>query len=295
MKRVLTIRMGSLLTALAILFSLFPIPVAAVEAGWIDQAQMPEDYAEDASTVTINSAEELAWLAKTVNAGTTFQGKTIELTSNIDLGGSQWVPIGTKSHPFQGTLDGNGAVISGMQVSSDSGGLAGFFGYVQDAEIYDLELSSAVLTAQQTGIQRAGLLAGWVVGSTVSGVTVRDSSMEVTISGAAQFSSFGGLVGLVDFSESSGGSSSEISGCKATGITISYAGSADTSAAYTIDLGGWDGSAEFYLPVSLGGLVGAQGNPYHDKYRGAYGYPTSMDHCKAEDLTVNRRLRSGSQ
>ncbi len=39
MKRVLTIRMGSLLTALAILFSLFPIPVAAVEAGWIDQAQ----------------------------------------------------------------------------------------------------------------------------------------------------------------------------------------------------------------------------------------------------------------
>ena len=35
MKRVLTIRMGSLLTALAILFSLFPIPVAAVEAGWI--------------------------------------------------------------------------------------------------------------------------------------------------------------------------------------------------------------------------------------------------------------------
>ncbi len=126
-------------------------------------------------------------MQKTVNAGTTFQGKTIELTSNIDLGGSQWVPIGTKSHPFQGTLDGNGAVISGMQVSSDSGGLAGFFGYVQDAEIYDLELSSAVLTAQQTGIQRAGLLAGWVVGSTVSGVTVRDSSMEVTISGAAQF------------------------------------------------------------------------------------------------------------
>lgn len=294
MKRVLTIRMGSLLTALAILFSLFPIPVAAVEAGWIDHAQMPEDYAEDASTVTINSAEELAWLAKTVNAGTTFQGKTIELTSNIDLVGSQWVPIGTKSHPFQGTLDGNGAVISGMQVSSDSGGLAGFFGYVQDAEIYDLELSSAVLTAQQTGIQRAGLLAGWVVGSTVSGVTVRDSSMEVTISGAAQFSSFGGLVGLVDFSESSGGSSSEISGCKATGITISYAGSADTSAAYTIDLGGWDGSAEFYLPVSLGGLVGAQGNPYHDKYRGAYGYPTSMDHCKAEDLTVTRTAGDGS-
>lgn len=40
--------------------------------------------------------------------------------------------------------------------------------------------------------------------------------------------------------------------------------------------------------------MGAQGNPYHDKYRGAYGYPTSMDHCKAEDLTVTRTAGDGS-
>ena len=42
----------------------------------------------------IGTAEELMEFAETVNAGDTFEGKKVYLTSNIDLTGKAWVPIG---------------------------------------------------------------------------------------------------------------------------------------------------------------------------------------------------------
>ena len=52
------------------------------------------------------SITDLAQLAVNVNAGTTYAGQYFELTSDINMIGKEWVPIGTFAHPFMGTFDG---------------------------------------------------------------------------------------------------------------------------------------------------------------------------------------------
>ena len=51
-----------------------------------------------------------------VNAGT-YTNATVTLLRNVNLGGAEWTPIGTKDHPFSGVFDGNGKTISNFQLS----------------------------------------------------------------------------------------------------------------------------------------------------------------------------------
>lgn len=76
---------------------------------------------------TITNAKQLRYLAYLVNDGTNnFSGKTITLTSDIELTGN-WTSIGSDSNPFKGTFDGNLKTISGLKGS--------LFGTVQGGEI----------------------------------------------------------------------------------------------------------------------------------------------------------------
>ena len=63
-------------------------------------------YIDTATEFTIDSAADLAGLAKLVNDGTSFSGKTIKLGADIDLNNQEWTPIGTNGKPFLGTFDG---------------------------------------------------------------------------------------------------------------------------------------------------------------------------------------------
>lgn len=45
----------------------------------------------------VASPAQLAWVAATVNGGEKFEGKTVKLTSDIDLAGHAWTPIGNGS------------------------------------------------------------------------------------------------------------------------------------------------------------------------------------------------------
>ena len=91
---------------------------------------------ENETKFSIGTAAELAGLAKLVNDGTNFSGKTIKLTANIDLGDKEWTPIGNgdNSFAFSGTFDGNGNTISGLNVpDTNAPGLFGcIFGTVQN-------------------------------------------------------------------------------------------------------------------------------------------------------------------
>ena len=46
------------------------------------------------SPLLIESAADLACLARTVNKGMSYEGKYITQTADIDLGGKEWTPIG---------------------------------------------------------------------------------------------------------------------------------------------------------------------------------------------------------
>ena len=102
-------------------------------------------YQADATEFQIATAEQLAGLAQLVNAGYTFEGKTIKLTADIELnnttgwenwnesteGLNSWTPIGTNwKNPFAGTLDGDGHSVSGICITSeaDCQGLVGYLG-----------------------------------------------------------------------------------------------------------------------------------------------------------------------
>ncbi len=80
----------------------------------------------------INTAEQLAYLARSVNEGNTYQGKYIELVADIDLSGALWNPIGTLDHPFCGNFNGNGFTISNIKLTdykySPNVMIAGLFG-----------------------------------------------------------------------------------------------------------------------------------------------------------------------
>jgi hypothetical protein len=62
--------------------------------GWWNSYTDTSWYSTSATTYEISTAEQLAGFASLVNSGTTFAGKTVRVTADIDLGAHYWVPIG---------------------------------------------------------------------------------------------------------------------------------------------------------------------------------------------------------
>lgn len=98
---------------------------------WIDYANT-DWYTGDKTTYVINSAEELAGLARLVNNGEAFttvefNDIIVKLGSNIDLDGKQWTPIGnlggdksgdTGHYSFSGVFDGDNKIVSNLCIYS---------------------------------------------------------------------------------------------------------------------------------------------------------------------------------
>ncbi|MFE5322272.1 chitobiase/beta-hexosaminidase C-terminal domain-containing protein [Paenibacillus sp. NPDC056579] len=105
---------------------------------------------------SIHNAAQLAGVAKLVNEGTKdlygFEGKIIAIENDLDLSAYSWVPIGTETYPFKGTLIAkNGATftISGMKLTENRtySGLIGFMnggtvgGFIFDNGTIDIQAS----------------------------------------------------------------------------------------------------------------------------------------------------------
>lgn len=110
-------RLAATFLALCMLFSL--VPISAMAAGldtWADAVMAaPASYVIDtgAKTVTISSAEGLAWFAKEINSWeskaedekVSFAGYTINITADIDLSGKLWIPIDASTVKLNGVTD----------------------------------------------------------------------------------------------------------------------------------------------------------------------------------------------
>lgn len=118
------------------------------EDGW-DGITVKEPADASESSVTINSAEELAWLAQQVNSGRAFT--CVFLNEDIDLNGKPWTAIGTKSNPFTGEFYGNGHTVSNLLITASSQ-YQGLFGYVgnvkgtETASVQDLSVQGTIKT-----------------------------------------------------------------------------------------------------------------------------------------------------
>ena len=135
-------------------------------------------YNAEETSFEIESAEELVGLSVLAAEGNNFAGKTIELMTDVDLGGQTWTPI--KS--FAGEFDGNDKTISNLVIDATSA-RGGFFNVIEagDGErVHDLTLTNVKATV---GNNRFGTLANSVQGI-VNRVTVKDVEVTTTDSAA---------------------------------------------------------------------------------------------------------------
>ena len=152
-------------------------------------------------TIPIYDADMLLWVSTRCNNGATFEGKYIKLMNNIVLPLNQpnnMSSIGTyPNHPFKGTFDGNGMLITNLYIDHPNTEYQGFFGYTLDANLYEVGLVN--ITA--SGRNYTGGMVAYA-----SNTYMRDCY----VSGGSLFalSYCGGLVGYQDQ-----GTNSIISGC----------------------------------------------------------------------------------
>lgn len=145
----------------------------------------------------IKTANNLFWFAALVN-GTLTDGTAQNaaacavLTTNIDLTGEAWTPIGSESNPYTGTFDGQNHTISGMTIENAES-YSGLFGNVTGT-VRDFTVTGSITIIGDETVSRVGGAAGSLgiatAGGTVSGVT---SDVDITVSAGNDH--IGGVVG----------------------------------------------------------------------------------------------------
>ena len=148
-------------------------------------------YVESENEVLIGSANGLKKFADAVNNGTDYYaGKTVKLTTDIDLNNEEWTPIGsaTADHGFMGNFDGNGFVIKNLQMTAltpDADGYvyAGLFGVTEGTDAQN-QNSIKNLVIENVNIETEGNIAAAAIAypyyTAIENVTVKGN---VTIKG----------------------------------------------------------------------------------------------------------------
>lgn len=162
---------------------------------------------EDSNIFYIQNAAQLAGLRLLVESGINFKGKTVQLTSDINLNHKYWKPIGMNyeitdvdddneyfridipnpNGVFSGIFDGNNFAIYGLSVNTvdDQEGqyFAGLFGSLNEADIRNVILSDVMIGSDQFNGKFASLfgyarkskfinisIEGYITGSNCSGL-----------------------------------------------------------------------------------------------------------------------------
>ena len=122
---------------------------------------------ESDTEFSISTAAQLAGLAKLVNDGNNFSGKTIKLTADIDLNSKEWTPIGTQGNPFKGVFDGGQHSVANLKLENtdDSGSaMIGLFGNINSGTVSNLTVSGEV---SEGGIACDGGITGNAASATI--------------------------------------------------------------------------------------------------------------------------------
>lgn len=134
---------------------------------WSGRCEAPPGWTPKVKIMAVSRPEELAWVARQVNGdpentseearGDGFEGTTICLTADLDLGGREWEPIGRDwGHPFKGRFDGCGHRILGLAIHREGVKLAGLFGFIY---FNALVRNVAVLDCRIRSVVESGLIA----------------------------------------------------------------------------------------------------------------------------------------
>lgn len=140
--------------------------------------------------IKIETAGQLAGLAKEVNEGNTFENVNIELLADINLANIEWTPIGFGSSNFigqilasegalfKGNFDGNNNTVRNLKITTFNRGGKGsgasaavaLFGNIYRAEIKNLTVEDA----EVQGNHRVGAIVGYSIDSDIINCHVED-------------------------------------------------------------------------------------------------------------------------
>ena len=128
----------------------------------------------------IETAAELAYFAKNVNAGNWYDGEYIVLKNDLDLNNQEWTPIGNARKPFKGNFDGNNHTVTGMKISG-AWDCVGLFGGCTRHNVYSAIKNITVKNSDIHGEKFVGAIVGRAeeiniencrsIGNTINGET----------------------------------------------------------------------------------------------------------------------------
>ncbi len=269
--------------ALLAICMMFSMSVTVMAANGTISGSGTED-----SPYLIEDLADLEAFRDAVNAGESYEGKTVALADNITMSG-EWTSIGNggrsgsahTGNAFKGVFDGKDYTITGLTITTgDSSAAIGLFGVVDGGTVKNLTLTDVSINAADNknagaaiGLMVNGATAdhiavsgsvtaadgvGGVAGRmTISG-TISDCINNATVTGTASGAGAGGIVGKAYYTGE--GKVMTISGCTNNGaVTSGYAagGIAGLSAA---DVKNCTNTAAITAATEAGGIVGEQVN-----------------------------------
>ncbi len=201
----------SLFLVLVMVVSALPFgAVAITTAGDVWDGSVADAFAggegTSASPFLISNGAQLAYLAKTVNEGTSYEGAYFKLANDIVLNdlsdfenwgttapANVWTPIGgydsstDTSYIFSGNLDGAGFAVKGVYFNDANADNVGLFGLIVEAAVSNLKVCNTYLV----GNYGIGALSGEVYNSVINGISIENAFINgyANVGGAIGYSS----------------------------------------------------------------------------------------------------------
>ncbi len=244
-----------------------------------------------ATTFSLSDGADLKGFITLISQGTTFEGKTVQLAKDINLGNKTWT-IPTSSNYFKGTFDGKGYTIGGFKMTCTTGNqsLLGAVGGSAIIKNLNVEGGAITIRASATANAAAGVISRVVTEAdkTVKVVSVTSSCTFSYNSNSSAFTRIGGIIGSVE-----GAGALEVTDCKNTGKISSRKGTvggiiADVENGVTsLTVTGCQNSGAITANDSFSGIVG-----YINK---CYNITVSISDCtNTGALTVYEDSNSGN-
>lgn len=147
----------------------------------------------------IKTGAQLAYFAASVNGGEKYDSQSIRLEADIDLNGSEWIPVGNAVNSFSGNFDGNGKTVSNFKIKLEDAtvtNLGGFFGKLVGGKIMNLNLAKAEYTVLGPKSVAGGIVAQAQNSSIIACSTGEDVTINLTDNGSGNAAYAGGIVGV---------------------------------------------------------------------------------------------------
>ena len=158
---------------------------AVVQAANISTEE-PSGSGTAADPYQIGNADQLMWFAAKVNSSTKKSTSDLcaKLTSDIDLTGKDWMPIGyyngySDCVYYGGTFDGDGHMVSGLTIKNAKQYQA-LFGYVKGGTVQALTVKGSVRTSTSSSSYAAGIV------SYGNPATIKNCTNEVNVTASAK-------------------------------------------------------------------------------------------------------------